>query len=323
MRQEIYERLLAINRNPQNYMDVPEMPEQERQRPSIVASLYRGTEQIALMPTPWRGEPFFHRHDDIEISYLLSGQVQMDVEDRSFQMKPGDFLVLDTNCVHRPRVENAETLLIGINVKPQFFDDVFFHRFYRNDPITTFFAKAIYSGKSTRRYLYFEAPDRGAFRDSVERMLEEYYEPQICSQELIESYMMIFFGEMVRAHAMRPEHTVVKELGDQLPQLGNIIGYMNAHLDTVTRQDIAQQFGYSYSYITKIIKETTGSGFVELRRRLRLQHAEKLLMTTDFPILQVAELSGFSGTSDFYRLFRQEFAMTPQEYRQQHPRNTK
>lgn len=38
--------------------------------------------------------------------------------------------------------------------------------------------------------------------------------------------------------------------------------YINGHLSTVTRQDIARQFGYSYSYITKIIRDITGSGFV-------------------------------------------------------------
>lgn len=323
MKESVYKRLLAVSRNPQSFLDVPDMPQQMEQGSPIVESLYRGTEQIALMPTPWRGDPFFHRHEDIEISFLLSGKVEMDVEEQTFSMKPGDFLVLDTNCVHRPRVQNGDTLLIGINVKPGFFDDVFFQRFYHNDPITAFFAKAIYSGKAVKRYLYFGAPEQGTTQICVERMLEEYCEPQICSQELIEAYAMILFAEMIRAHAMRPDHTIMKEFGNQLPQLGNIIGYMNANLDTVSRQDIARQFGYSYSYITKIIKETTGSGFVELRRRLRLQHAEKLLMTTDWPVLQVAEMSGFSGISDFYRLFRQEFAMTPQEYRKHHVKTSK
>ncbi len=313
MKEALLEKLLAISDDPSQFLDVPDTPMPNCDGIRVVSSLYRGNEKITLMPTPWRGGPFLHHHEDIEISYLLSGRVTMQVEDVTFHMQPGDFLVLDTNCVHCPKVEGRDSLLIGINIKPCFFDEVFFQRFYRNDPITTFFAKAIYSGKSSKRYLYFEAPDKGKARDCVEQMLEEYYNSQICSQELVESYMMIFLAEMIRAHAMRPEGTIMKEFGSELPQLVNIISYMNTHLGTVTRQDIADEFGYSYSYITKIIKDTTGSGFVELRRRLRLQHAEKLLVTTDFPILQVAEMSGFNGISDFYKMFRQEYAMTPQE----------
>lgn len=317
MKESVFQKLLAISDDPGKFLDVPEVsPVMEGTQ--TLKTLYRGTEQIALMPTPWRGAGFLHKHDDIEISYVLTGSVRMQVEDQVFEMGPGDFLVLDTNCVHCPKVQTAESLLIGINVRPSFFDDTFFHRFYRNDEITTFFAKAIYSGKSVKRFLYFDAPEDGAFRQCVEQMLEEYYEPRICSQDLIEAYMMIFFAEMIRAHAMKPESTVMKEWNNELPQLGNIIGYMNAHLSTVTRQDIAHEFGYSYSYITKIIRDTTGSGFTQLRRRLRLQHAEKLLVTTDFPIVQVSEMSGFCGTSDFYKMFRQEYAMTPQEYRTCH-----
>lgn len=317
MKESVYQKLLAISDDPGKYLEVPEQPP-IMEGLQTLKTLFRGTEQIALMPTPWKSEGFLHKHDDIEVSYVLTGHVRMQVEDQTFLMGPGDFLALDTNCVHCPEVLSSDSLLIGINVRPSFFDDTFFHRFYRNDEITTFFAKAIYSGKSVKRFLYFDAPQDGAFRESVERMLEEYYEPQICSQELIEAYMMIFFAEMIRAHAMKPENTVMKEWSNELPQLGNIIGYMNAHLSTVTRQDIAQQFGYSYSYITKIIRDTTGSGFTQLRRRLRLQHAEKLLVTTDLPIIQVSEMSGFCGTSDFYKLFKQEYAMTPQEYRQKH-----
>lgn len=315
VKESVRKKLLAISDDPALYLNTPEVPPPKHDEIRMLPSLYHGTEQIALMPTPWRSEGFMHRHEDIEISYLLTGNVSMQVEDQAFEMQPGDFLVLDTNCAHCPRILTRDSLLIGINVRPAFFDDVFFHRFYQNDEITTFFAKAIYSGKSVKRYLYFDDLREGAFQTSVERMLEEYYEPRICSQELIEANMMIFFAEMIRAHAMRPEHTIMQGFDNELPQLENIIGYMNGHLSTVTRQDIAQQFGYSYSYITKIIRDTTGSGFVQLRRRLRLQYAEKLLVTTELPVIQVAEMSGFSGTSDYYRLFRQEYGMTPQEYR--------
>lgn len=321
MKESVYQRLLAISDDPAKFMDSPAVPPPEQDSVRILPSLYRGTEQIALMPTPWRGEEIPHRHADIEISYLLTGSVSMQVEAQRFDMQPGDFLVLDTNCVHCPNVRTRDSLLIGINVRPTFFDDLFFHRFYQTDPITSFFAKAIYSGKSVKQYLYFHAQDNSAVRECVEQMLEEYYEPQICSQEMVESLMMIFFSQLIRLHAMRPDQTVWKKSSSQLPQLSNMIGFMNAHLDTVTRADIAAQFGYSYSYITKIIRDTTGSGFTELRRTLRLQHAEKLLLTTELPVIQVSQMSGFSSASDFYKFFRNAYGITPQEYRTRHKRS--
>lgn len=152
-------------------------------------------------------------------------------------------------------------------------------------------------------------------------MLKEYYAPTICSQEFIESYMMIFFAEMLRIHAMAPERAVLQESAGEFPQLNNIIGYMNAHLSDVSRSDLAEEFGYSYSYITKVIRDTVGCTFTELRHTLRLQRVEKLLLTTKLPIAEIAGISGFHSVSDFYRQFRQKYQLTPQEYRAQFAHN--
>ena len=129
---------------------------------------------------------------------------------------------------------------------------------------------------------------------------------------------MILFAEIIRAHAASPTLLQLQESSCDIPQLGNIISYINAHLSDVTRADVASEFGYSYSYITKVIQNATGSGFSQLRQALRIQNAEKLLRDTRLPVIQIAEMSGFSGASEFYRAFRKHCNMTPQEYRSLH-----
>lgn len=302
------------------------MKEPEQELPVVdgirtLPGMFREGEQITLTPTPRNSGEFMHRHEDIEISYLLCGKVNMKLEERSFLMEPGDFLVLDTNYAHSPELLEDDTLLIAISVKQSFFDEAFFQRFYRKDDITSFFAKAVYSGKSVKRCLHYQAPQSAVFQSIVESMLKEYYAPTICSQEFIESYMMIFFAEMLRVHAMAPEQAVLQESAGEFPQLNNIIGYINAHLSDVSRSDLAAEFGYSYSYITKVVRDTVGCTFTELRHTLRLQRVEKLLLTTELPIAEIASISGFHSVSDFYRQFRQKYQLTPQEYRAQFARS--
>ena len=280
--------------------------------------VFREGEQISIAPTPRNPNTFMPRHEDSEICYLYQGCVQMQTENQTFSMEVGDFLMLDTNCAHCPVVLDDETLLLSITIRRSFFDDAFFRHFCQTDAVTGFFAAAVCSGKTTKRFLYFRASSQPGIRQVIERMTEEYYLNTICSRELVSSYLMILFAEIIRAHAASPSLLQLQESSCDMPQLGNIISYINAHLSDVTRADVASEFGYSYSYITKIIQAATGSGFTQLRQTLRIQNAEKLLRDTRLPISQIAELSGFSGASEFYRAFRKHCAMTPQEYRSLH-----
>ena len=78
---------------------------------------------------------------------------------------------------------------------------------------------------------------------------------------------------------------------------------------------LAEHFGYSYSYITTVLRSATGMTFSGLKNTLRLQRAEMLLRTTDRPISVVAHDSGFSNVSNFYELFQKHYDLTPLDYR--------
>lgn len=317
MRVSVLDRLLKTVAQPDLYIGAQPAEENGPDGVCELPGRYNDGEQISLMPTPYTGRPFMHRHKDIEISYLLSGHVAMELENQQFQMEPDDFLILDRNCAHMPHIINPSTLLISINIQPDFFNEIFFSRFYGSDDITTFFAKVVYSGKDSRQYLYFRTTGVPAFRNAIERMLDEYYEPDVCSRELIESQLMIFLADTIRLYTHDPKRFVLHKSAQALPQLRNVIHYINEHIQKVTRADVAREYGYSYSYINQIIQQTAGCSFTELRKLLRVQHAEKLLATTSLPVAEICALSGFGSVSSFYQVFRAQYGQTPQEYRGQ------
>jgi LacI family transcriptional regulator len=50
-------------------------------------------------------------------------------------------------------------------------------------------------------------------------------------------------------------------------------------------------------------------------RRARIDHAQRLLLETDMPVLQVAEVAGFSSQGYFSTIFRRLRGITPLQYR--------
>jgi transcriptional regulator GlxA family with amidase domain len=67
---------------------------------------------------------------------------------------------------------------------------------------------------------------------------------------------------------------------------------------------------------SRFFKRTTGHGFIDLMRKLRVQRACRLLLQTRMSVADICFEVGYSNLSNFNRHFRYEMNLTPSEYRQ-------
>lgn len=79
---------------------------------------------------------------------------------------------------------------------------------------------------------------------------------------------------------------------------------------------LARHYHLSTSRMYHVIKQETGKSFKELINEIRLGEARNLLENSSFQIGQIADYCGFSTHAYFFRVFKAEFGMTPQEYRE-------
>lgn len=83
----------------------------------------------------------------------------------------------------------------------------------------------------------------------------------------------------------------------------------------MTLADISRHFGFSLSYCSKLIKNTTGMGFSEWKRALRVRKGERLLVNTTDTVNDISLSLGYENTETFIRIFKKETGMTPGQYR--------
>lgn len=86
---------------------------------------------------------------------------------------------------------------------------------------------------------------------------------------------------------------------------------------------IAAAHGLHPNYAMTLFRRAFGTTMTEFITRHRLCHAQRLLVTTDLPILEVALASGFQSLSRFNEVFKQLCGCTPREYRKGHRPATK
>jgi len=93
--------------------------------------------------------------------------------------------------------------------------------------------------------------------------------------------------------------------------------YDNIDNENLSMDFIANEIAISKMQLYRKIKEVTGMTPTEYIRSIRLNHAEKLLKTTNKTVQEIMYQSGFNNKAYFYREFSKRYRLTPGEYRKQ------
>lgn len=84
---------------------------------------------------------------------------------------------------------------------------------------------------------------------------------------------------------------------------------------SLTMAQIAREAGRHEIHLAREFRRFFGIPVAAYLRRLRIEHAERLLLKPQIPIGEIAQSCGFASHSHLCREFRSHFGMAPSEYR--------
>ena len=98
----------------------------------------------------------------------------------------------------------------------------------------------------------------------------------------------------------------------------NIIKYIHEnYTQDISVQSLADQFYMNPCYVSQLFKKETGETFVKYLTGLRMNRAEELLRSTDWPVKRISEECGFNDPFYFIKAFKKFAGQTPSTYRKE------
>jgi AraC-like DNA-binding protein len=85
-----------------------------------------------------------------------------------------------------------------------------------------------------------------------------------------------------------------------------------------TIERIARCFSYDKRTLQRYLREDSDTSYQQLVDEVRFETACFYLKEASMPITQVAQLAGFSESTNFSRAFRRRFGVSPRQWRQTH-----
>lgn len=244
----------------------------------------------------------FHAHDFLELYYFLDGSVTYYIEDQVYDLCPGDLLIIPAGKMHRPVIANEhatyERMVLWIT--PQYLQSI-------DSPAGDLQKNLQKVGEHG-----YCVPFRGDETVFVTALLKKLLymqkndtDPKFCAGA-VELYLWTIFRSYGVVDTTHRNETQV------IPQ---VIRYITEHFsEPLTLEDIAAEFFVSKSYLNRHFKAYTNSTVYAYIMALRLTHARRMLRE-GVPAVEAGRECGFSDYSTFYKAFKTQTGLSPQQFK--------
>lgn len=230
----------------------------------------------------------FHFHSQIELYFIDEGEMEVTVNNHRSFLKKGQMSVAlsyDAHAYKTPEYSRSSVLIIPSFMCKDFGDVV--------------------KDKAVISPFIFDTD----IVAKIKQYIAELIEPEINSIKLSGLLHLILGTILDVLYFENSQKPADKDLASQ------ILFFINENYkNELALADIAANFGYSVSYISRYFKDSFNIGFNQYLNILRLKTALQLMNENQYSITYCATESGFSSMRTFYRVFSDEFGCSPREY---------
>lgn len=100
------------------------------------------------------------------------------------------------------------------------------------------------------------------------------------------------------------------------PYIRKCLIVINARFkEDLSIDDVSKVLHITSAHLQQVLLDHTNRSFVAHLNDARVTHSKKVLLSTDKPITEVAQLVGYSNPNYYIRLFKHEYGMSPDKFR--------
>ena len=267
-----------------------------------------------------------HIHDFYELLIVLDGEIHQQIEQTDFVFHNGSCCLLNHNIIHKEMFFSDATLLfIGMSKElvQQLSEDeqkVYFPDIEKpgSNPILKFLSDN-FDNPDTKEYLDFLPSLNNkdwyhTLHAITDNILRAIMFPKLGSTYVIKGMLLELFDYLSNPEYFHFTPVHVEADNDFLlfTHISHLLEDTNGR---ITRSELQQILNYSGNYLNSIVKKYTNSCLFDYGQTFCMKKAATLLLETTASISEIMEELHFTNTTHFYKCFKEQYHMTPKQFR--------
>lgn len=255
-----------------------------------------------------------HYHNYIELLYGLSGCFDVHLNNGVYSFGPGDLVLINSQEVHQIEACTKE----GGHYYVVRFEPEVIYTLSQNVFEMQYILPFTLNSYNHQKVFDHKVIDDTIIPDLIENIINEFFEKEYGYELAIKAYICRIFLWILRywnksGVELRNFLDIDQSL---LSKFQNVFYYVSDHYaDDLRVSEISKMCNMSYSYFSRTFNKIMNTSFNEYLNFVRISEAEKLLLTTDLNITEIAMRVGFSTSSYFIKQFKSYKNMSPKKYK--------
>ena len=259
------------------------------------------------------GSFIWHCHPEIELTLILEGSIEYQVNNQNYLLSAGNGLFCNTNALHTGHMHNCQDChYLSITFHPRiiygFEGSVFQHNYVT--PLLT-------CDELDSILLHSSVEWQQKILNFIKKisMYEQNqplgYEFQI-QQLLSQTWYLIYQNTHTQIFSQTGQTTRSLDLD----RLRNILSFIQSHYaEKITLNDISAKINICNSECCRLFKKYMQQSLFDYLLYYRIEKSLPLLKENRLSITEIAEQTGFSTPGYFSRVFHNQMHCTPSQYR--------
>lgn len=252
-----------------------------------------------------------HKHNYIEMAYILQGEMIQKIKGEEIKLKKGEIIFLNQHITHEIKASSKEDIIINFIIKPEFFEYIL-NLIDKENIISKFLFSTIYGGSRKGEYICFYVGNIKNVQNIIEQVINEIINMSTLGKSKIKFLVGLLLIELLN----NPQSIVsYSEENYDIKLMMEILKYIDESYEEANLTKLCETLHQQDYKICKLIKKNTGLTFKELVQEKRIEKAIELLKSTDYAIEDIIRRVGYENDSYFYRIFKKKFGLSPKEYK--------
>lgn len=255
------------------------------------------------------GHFLWHWHPEIELTLILSGEIEYQIEEHAYHLSAGNGLFCNSNSLHAGHmIDSQDCTYLSITFHPRFLYG------YESSILNT---KYVHFITTNTLWPSLVLDHKTAWQQKIlDAMREIYALSQTGPTDLeiqIQMLLLQIWHELYGYFSTQPQPTL--KPNRHFKRLRDILFFIEKHWNQeISLEEIASHANICKSECCRFFKKHMGITIFDYILYLRIQNSLPLLKQAD-SITDVAAAVGFSSPSYYSQIFKRYMNCTPMEYK--------